>query len=51
MTPKKKTPKGPKKPNTNRLPVNVKTYFKKGKRIKGYKRHKVGDDPSKDEDR
>ena len=28
---------------SQRLPVNVRTYFKKGKRIKGYKRHKAGD--------
>lgn len=45
----KKTPKTPKRPNTNRLPVNVKSYFKNGKRIKGYKRHKAGDAPTKDD--
>ena len=47
----KKTPKGPKRPNSKRLPVNVRTYFKKGKRVKGDKRHKAGDAETKDDAR
>lgn len=47
----KKTPKKPKGPNDKRLPVNVKSYFKKGKRIAGYKRHKAVDAPTKDEEK
>lgn len=38
-----KKPKQPNKPNANRRPVNVRTYFKNGKRISGYKRRKAGD--------
>lgn len=38
-----KKPKPPKRPNANRLPVDVRSYFKKGKMVKGYKRHKAGD--------
>ena len=39
----RKKPKQPNRPNANRLPVDVKSYFKKGKKVKGYKRRKAGD--------
>ena len=38
--------KKPNVPNLNkgkRLPVNVRSYFKRGKRVKGYERRKPGD--------
>ena len=40
--------KGQKKPNLPKqkgkvLPVDVKTYFKNGKRVKGYSRRKAGE--------
>ncbi len=43
--PQKKTPKKPHLPKAKRktLPVTVSSYFKKGKRVLGYKRRKAGD--------
>lgn len=35
----------PKKPTENRLPVNARTYVKRGKRVGGYKRHRMGEKP------
>ena len=44
MTTPKKEPKKPKGPAGSRvLPVDVKTYFKNGKRVKGYSRRKAGE--------
>lgn len=43
MTPIVKKPKAPKGANVNKRPVEVKSYFKKGKRVKGYNRRKAGD--------
>jgi len=40
----RKKPKQPNRPNANRIPVDVRSYFKKGKMVKGYKRRKAGDD-------
>ena len=39
----RRKPKQPNRPNANRLPVDVRSYFKKGKMVKGYKRRKAGD--------
>ena len=43
MNKPQKKPKQPNRPNADRRPVDVKSYFKKGKMVKGYKRRKAGD--------
>ena len=50
MSEKQKKPKSPMPPRMAKRPVDVITYFRKGKRVEGYKRRKAGEavsDPNK----
>lgn len=38
-----KKPRQPKQPQKKQMPVDVKSYFRKGKRVVAHKRHSQGD--------